>query len=170
MSRVVLAPQYPNPGPECTYEVTEAGGRVVVHVEGADIALDAALGEGSSGYCRLESGEIFAFAYEWVGEQLHLWLDGDVFIFRPAGRRGRRQAEVGPESADVAAPAPGKVLQVVVQVGDIVEWDQPVLVLESMKMEHTLRAARAGAVRRVLVAEGEQVSRGQVLVEVEESS
>ena len=170
MSRVTLAPHYPNPGPERTYEVTEEDGRVLVRVDGDEIALDAVLGEGATGFHRLEGGAILAFAYAWSGEQLHLWLDGDVFIFRPAERRGRRRAETGAGSADVAAPAPGKILQVVVQVGDIVERDQPVLVLESMKIEHTLRAARAGTVRRVLVAEGQQVDRGQALVEVEEHS
>ncbi len=64
------------------------------------------------------------------------------------------------------APLPGSVGQVLVSVGDVVDRDQPLVVLEAMKMEHTLRAAGPGTVRDVPVAAGDHVDAGQLLVVV----
>jgi biotin carboxyl carrier protein len=67
----------------------------------------------------------------------------------------------------VTAPMPGKVVRVLVKPGDTVEARQPVVVVEAMKMENELRAARSGQVREVLVAEGQSVDKGTALVVVE---
>ena len=65
------------------------------------------------------------------------------------------------------APMPGGVVRVAVSVGDIVEAGQLLVVLEAMKMEHTVHAATAGIVTEVDVAEGDQVETGRILVVVE---
>jgi 3-methylcrotonyl-CoA carboxylase alpha subunit len=72
-----------------------------------------------------------------------------------------RQVEGG-----CVAPMPGKVSRLRVAVGDVVAAGAPLVVLEAMKMEHTLTAAEAGVVAEVLVREGEQVDAGQVLAVV----
>jgi acetyl/propionyl-CoA carboxylase alpha subunit len=77
-------------------------------------------------------------------------------------------AEAGPEADEVAAPMPGKVIRVLVAPGDEVEARAPLVVLEAMKMEMPLLAPRAGRVRVVNAAEGDTVSRGQVLVELDD--
>jgi propionyl-CoA carboxylase alpha chain len=64
------------------------------------------------------------------------------------------------------APLPGSVGRVLVAVGDVVDRDQPLVVLEAMKMEHTLRAAGPGTVQNVPVAAGDHVDAGQLLVVV----
>jgi 3-methylcrotonyl-CoA carboxylase alpha subunit len=61
---------------------------------------------------------------------------------------------------------PGRVRRVLVVGGAAVERGQPLLVLEAMKMEHSIRAPRDGVVRRVCVAEGELVDAGVELVEL----
>ena len=63
---------------------------------------------------------------------------------------------------------PGTVIRVVVAEGDRVEARQPLVVLEAMKMETPLVSPYAAVVRRVHVAEGDQVTGGAVLVELEE--
>lgn len=65
------------------------------------------------------------------------------------------------------APMPGKVLRVLVSDGQAVEEGDAVLVLEAMKMEHTLRAPHGGTVRDLRVAPGDQVEGGAVLLRVE---
>lgn len=67
----------------------------------------------------------------------------------------------------VMAPMPGLVRAVDVSVGDTVEEGQRLVVLEAMKMEHSLRAPRNGVVATVTVAEGDQVTAGQVLIGLE---
>ncbi|ASP21719.1 acetyl-/propionyl-coenzyme A carboxylase alpha chain [Antarctobacter heliothermus] len=67
-------------------------------------------------------------------------------------------------AAGALAPMPGRVVSVHVAVGQAVEEGDRLVVLEAMKMEHTLRAGRAGQVAEVLVAEGDQVEAGAPLV------
>jgi acetyl-CoA carboxylase biotin carboxyl carrier protein len=58
----------------------------------------------------------------------------------------------------------GSVWKIEVAVGDAVAEDDPLLVLESMKMEIPLLAPRAGVVKEILVAEGEPIAEGVVAV------
>ncbi|MBX3644610.1 MAG: acetyl-CoA carboxylase biotin carboxyl carrier protein subunit [Rubrivivax sp.] len=64
----------------------------------------------------------------------------------------------------VLADVAGSVWKIVVAVGDRVDADQELMILESMKMEIPALAPRAGVVDRLLVAEGDTVSEGQALV------
>ncbi len=65
------------------------------------------------------------------------------------------------------APVPGRVVTVNVKVGDVVEEGQVLVVLEAMKMEHTIRAAAPATVVEVRVVAGDQVNAKQVLVILE---
>ena len=67
----------------------------------------------------------------------------------------------------VKAPLPGKIIDLRVKAGDKVSKGQPLLVLEAMKMEHTLAAPADGTVKTVRYAVGEQVVEGAELVEFE---
>lgn len=64
----------------------------------------------------------------------------------------------------VVAPMPGKVLQVSVAAGARVAAGDPLLILEAMKMENQLTAPAAGTVEELLVAAGDTVDGGQLLV------
>ena len=62
---------------------------------------------------------------------------------------------------------PGTVIAVLVTVGDAVTVGQPVVVVEAMKMEHTLRATADGTVSEVLAHVGDRVALKQLLAVVE---
>lgn len=70
-------------------------------------------------------------------------------------------------STMIVAPMPGMVKSVGVKVGDQVSEGQEVLVLEAMKMQNSLTAAKQGKVKKVNVKEGATVSADDVLVELE---
>ncbi len=61
---------------------------------------------------------------------------------------------------------PGQVLKVLVEVGQKVSAGDPLVILEAMKMEQTLRAATDGVVEAVLVKQGDVVAPGDRLVEI----
>lgn len=78
-----------------------------------------------------------------------------------------RDSAAGLDSDMTLAPMPGLVRAVFVSAGQDVERGQPLCVLEAMKMEHTLKAARAGRVAEIFVAEGDQIAAGDPLVRLE---
>ena len=67
----------------------------------------------------------------------------------------------------LTAPMPGKVVALLAQPGQRVEAGTPLLILEAMKMEHTITAPAAGTVKSYCYAAGEQVADGAALVEFE---
>jgi propionyl-CoA carboxylase alpha chain len=73
-------------------------------------------------------------------------------------------------AGSAVAPMPGGVARVNVAVGDHVQAGQDLVVLEAMKMEHTVHAAIEGTVAEVMVTPGTQVESGQVLVVLEETA
>ena len=72
-------------------------------------------------------------------------------------------------SGSLLAPMPGSVVKVLVEQGQQVVAGDPVLVLEAMKMQHTVSAPTDGVVSRLEVAPGTQVAAGEVMAVVEEN-
>ncbi|MCI0666415.1 MAG: acetyl-CoA carboxylase biotin carboxyl carrier protein subunit, partial [Acidobacteria bacterium] len=70
------------------------------------------------------------------------------------------------EEGSANSPMPGQVLKVLVEAGQKISAGDPLIILEAMKMEHTMRAAVDGVVEAVLVNQGEVVGPGQVLVQI----
>ncbi|BBY57034.1 acetyl-CoA carboxylase biotin carboxyl carrier protein subunit [Mycolicibacterium sarraceniae] len=70
------------------------------------------------------------------------------------------------EAGSLVAPMPGAVVRIEVIQGSRVQAGTPVVVLEAMKMEHTVRAPADGVIAAISVAAGDQVESGQVLAVV----
>lgn len=96
------------------------------------------------------------------GERLHLTGGRGGISFAIVPRFSVPEPDI-PGGA-VAAPMPGKVIELRVGPGDTVEAGQVVAVLEAMKMENHLRAAEAGDVVEVRVALGDQVEKDALLM------
>ncbi len=97
-----------------------------------------------------------------------LFMDGGSLRLRLVDPLDVTQYETT-ASADamVRAPLPGKIIDLRVKAGDTVSKGQALLVLEAMKMEHTLAAPADGTVKSLRYAVGEQVPEGAELVEFE---
>jgi 3-methylcrotonyl-CoA carboxylase alpha subunit len=72
------------------------------------------------------------------------------------------------KSGKLIAPMPGKIVAVHVAPGDAVKRGQKLIVLEAMKMEHTILAPADGVVARVRFKAGEQAAEGEELVGFDE--
>jgi biotin carboxyl carrier protein len=105
---------------------------------------------------------------------LEIYLRAGLVQTRVAGAPGQRRwnakgaglgGAVGPQR--VTAPMPGKIVKVLVKPGDAVAARQGLVVIEAMKMENELRAAREGRVKEVHVAEGDLVEAGRLLTVIE---
>ena len=69
----------------------------------------------------------------------------------------------------IITPMPGKVSQVMVKDGEVVEAGQPLMILEAMKMEHTIKAQISGTIEGFALAAGDQVADGQILIHIVEA-
>ena len=102
---------------------------------------------------------------EGTGSWVH--IDGETFQFveetAGGGRRAKRQHATG----SLDAPMPGKVVRVEVEAGAQVRAGETILILEAMKMEHSLRAPKDGVLKAVHVKAGDMVASGQALAEVD---
>ncbi|ASY65596.1 Methylcrotonyl-CoA carboxylase biotin-containing subunit (plasmid) [Sinorhizobium sojae CCBAU 05684] len=115
------------------------------------------------------TGRRRALRFVRQGETLTLFVDGRNLTFQlPDHFAGGHGGEIADD--ELIAPMPGLIKLVRVGAGESVAKGQPLVVMEAMKMELTLSAAREGIVASVLVAEGAQVSEGTVLVTLQEEA
>jgi 3-methylcrotonyl-CoA carboxylase alpha subunit len=96
------------------------------------------------------------------GAHWHLFRDGAhrVLALQSAQTAPEPDSAIG----TLAAPMPGKVLQVLVAVGAKVAKGAPLVILEAMKMEHTIAAPHDGQVAEIHFKAGEQVNEGAELL------
>ena len=99
-------------------------------------------------------------------EQLHVFMGGRHVVLVPEDLLAHA-GEAREQHGGLRAPMPGLVVALSVPPGVDVQKGDGLLVMEAMKMEHTLRAPAAGRVKGFLCAVGEQVKEGAELVEFE---
>jgi 3-methylcrotonyl-CoA carboxylase alpha subunit len=97
------------------------------------------------------------------GEMFHVFHAGEHFALSyndPLAHAGEAESEGG----RLTAPMPGKIVAVLVDKGKAVEKGAPLLIMEAMKMEHTIAAPANGVVEELLYAVGDQVAEGAQLL------
>jgi acetyl-CoA carboxylase biotin carboxylase subunit len=121
----------------------------------------------SDGSIRIEiDGVQRAFRIAEAGDEIYVDSPLGSRVIKLPPRHPAPQAATEQVSAN--SPMPGKVLKVLVEAGQKVSAGDPLIILEAMKMEHTMRAAMNGVVESILVIDGEVVGPGQLLVQIHE--
>ena len=69
--------------------------------------------------------------------------------------------------ASIEAPMPGLILEINVKEGQEVSEDDPLLILEAMKMENVITSPRNGVIKHIAVTKGEAVEKNRLLIEFE---
>jgi 3-methylcrotonyl-CoA carboxylase alpha subunit len=149
---------------EHAVRVTFAEGGLRAGIGGRDYALSGESLAGGRLRMRLDGHSFWARAVREGGEW-HVFCGG-------AYRRLSLKSALGSVDADtrtgsLAAPMPGKVIQVLAKAGQSVSKGEALLILEAMKMEHTITAPADGVVKAVHFAAGEQVLEGAELLSLE---
>ena len=70
-------------------------------------------------------------------------------------------------NTQITAPMPGKVIKILVNVGDRVAEDDEIMILEAMKMENPIFSTATGSIQEIRIKEGEVVAADQVLAVLE---
>jgi biotin carboxyl carrier protein len=146
------------PAPQCRFRLGDAPERRA-DVEMPEPGVYSILLDGCSYDARVEENPA----------GLVVVIDGYHFEIevRDPRRWNRKSAARGGEGVQtLAAPMPGKVVRVLAAPGDMVEAGQGILVVEAMKMQNEMRAARAGRILGVTVKEGATVAAGEILATI----
>lgn len=168
VTMVRLQATYPARGPVRECEVQDKGEASRVTVDGIPVEIHRKQGNPNRGWCTGPDGVIHSYAVYGEGGQIQVWLDGRVFVFGAAYEVAGGGRRTGALPGDVSAPMPGRVMQVLARNGQRVGAGEPLVILESMKMELIIDAPGDAVVKRVAVEEGDLVDRGMRLVELED--
>ncbi len=98
------------------------------------------------------------------GRRVFVWCDGTAWTFERVA--ATRTAGMRDHGQDLISPMPGRVRRTMVADGESVARGQVLLVLEAMKMEHSIRSPADGTVR-LKVREGDRVEAGVELAQIE---
>ncbi|MBL8487862.1 MAG: acetyl/propionyl/methylcrotonyl-CoA carboxylase subunit alpha [Rhodocyclaceae bacterium] len=145
--------------------VAYEGEGFLLELEGRGVRAHGALGAASTLRADFAGKRINATVVV-AGEKRHVFLHGRAFVLAavdPLYHAG----EGGGAEGGLTAPMPGKVIALVAAEGSTVEKGAPLLILEAMKMEHTIAAPCKGTVKAFRFGVGDQVADGAELVEFE---
>jgi biotin carboxyl carrier protein len=145
-----------------------SGARPVIRIDGEAIQpADGDIVETEPGvYSVLVNGE----AYEVRVAGAEITVNGRQFGFEiddPRQWKPSVGAAGATGRASITAPMPGRVVRVLVAIGDEVETGQGIVVVEAMKMQNELRAPRVGRVTAIQAKENDSVNAGAVLAIIE---
>jgi len=156
---------------------TESGDALTLVVERAAGRLSAGSGAGPVDIEAYEiderfisvriDGKVHRMLYALAGGRIHVCFRGRSFTFIPASDDDERTESSGGFTPEITSPMPGKVLDVLVSAGDEVEADAPLLLLEAMKMEQTIRAPARARVVEIRASPDAMVGPGEVLAVLE---
>lgn len=106
-------------------------------------------------------------------KELVLKVDGDIIKVKQEDEYDALLKSLGMGSGvvkkvnDIKAPMPGVVVDIKVKVGQTIEIDQPLVVLEAMKMENMLKSPIEGVVKGIAITNGDTVEKNKVLITFE---
>jgi geranyl-CoA carboxylase alpha subunit len=138
------------------WEITRGGERTEVRVAAG----------GGDAWMLSVAGRALRVEFVFDGATCHFLLDGREHSVRDTGDEGSTRNANNGASGRLSAPMNGRIVTLPVSEGDSVVAGQLVMVLEAMKMEHSILAPRDGTVRGMLAEIGEQVAPGRVLMEI----
>ncbi|MCG8491842.1 MAG: acetyl/propionyl/methylcrotonyl-CoA carboxylase subunit alpha [Sneathiellales bacterium] len=145
--------------------VTYEGDEYVMSLPGGDLRVSGAIKDDGSLRASIEGHIISASVV----------IDGNRMIVISGGKQVDVKRIITDYSGDgdeagagaILSPMPGKIIQVSVSAGDQVSKGETLMVMEAMKMEHSLTAAADGVVDEVFFETGDQVEEGVLLIRVE---
>ena len=159
-------------GYETEVELRDSGASVSAKLEAKHYELDVR--ESGNGYVIVSEGKIFNCRIEGRPEsgQLVMVTVGTqsfaITLTDPKRLRGAGGAATqADKAARIVAPMPGKVVRVLVEVGDQVEAGAGIVVVEAMKMQNEMKSPMAGTVVTLNVSAGITVNAGDVLAVIE---
>lgn len=145
-----------------------AGGHVRATCDGESVEVEFVRTSPGCGWL-LHQGRVVAFHAVKSEAGAEVWIDGRrlrLTEVKPQARRSGGEQAGGPVD-NIAAPMPGTILKINLAAGESFVAHQPLIVMESMKMEMTLSSPHAGVMKEIRCKVGELVAMGAVLARLD---
>lgn len=127
--------------------------------------------------------EDFNYIFDWKGKRFHCELvsrDQNKAVIKVNGveyrfsleslfsyiRRGMINTDKPLTDDNIVSPMPGKIVDIFLSEGDLVNEGEPILSLEAMKMQNEISANCNGVIRKIRVHQGQSVMKDELLVEI----
>ena len=118
----------------------------------------------------LVNGKAFTVYFAEANGNKYISIGGERFLIQEATSEGARSsahdASGIAEEPIAASPMPGKVVKILVKLGDKVERGQGLVIVEAMKMENEIKSPVKGAVEKINFAPGDLVDAAQPIIEI----
>ncbi len=138
-----------------------------VALDGRTLDAEIELAADGSGWIRM-GGKVVRFFGNRRSDDVQVWYGGQVYDFKKIDANGPNAAKAGGAMMpELIAPMPGTILRILVADGDSLSAHQPLIIMESMKMEMTISAPAVGRVKEITCSEGELVEMGALLVRLD---
>ncbi len=109
---------------------------------------------------------INTFSFNTQGEKQLFCNDKEVLFKLLPKAQGKSQS-LNLSEGSMQSPMPGKIFKVIAKRGQSVKKGEDILILEAMKMEHTIRAPKDGVIKDIFFQAGDQIQGGVLLCEIE---
>jgi biotin carboxyl carrier protein len=155
-------------GKTLALELDERDGQISATVDGRPYEIGGARPE-EGAYLLFVGDTVYEARVSSATNALQVSLRGKTFTATIIDRKHRRG---GADHSDTAqkqliAPMPGKVVRLLLEVGDEVAAGQGIVVVEAMKMQNEIKSPKAGRVLELRVGEGDTVAANQILAVIE---
>jgi pyruvate carboxylase subunit B len=130
------------------------------------------LSEPSGVVIRLDSKVYRVSDVELEGSKVEFRIKGQSFSAQVLDERDQLLKKLGFSTVSTSsdgilkAPMPGKVLSILANIGDEVHQDQPLVILEAMKMENELKSPANGIIESIYIKTGDSVEKNQPILEI----
>ena len=107
-----------------------------------------------------------------IGKTVRLRHKGTIYTVQVQDQTDQMVESLGlnkvsaKQVGDIQAPMPGKVLEILVEAGQEIEENTPLVILEAMKMENVLKSQAGGTVESIHTTAGTTVDKGQLLISI----
>lgn len=113
-------------------------------------------------YSLIVDGKSLTIGFFKKGKKIQVFYKGDLYELETISDREKTNA--AGTGLEVTSPMPSRIVKILLEEGDTVNEDDPVIVVEAMKMESELKAPSTGKIKEIRVNEGDTVEQGAILV------
>lgn len=102
--------------------------------------------------------------------QKYIWVNGDQFLIgevKTASRKLKKEEDDPAGKRAIITPMPGRIVRFAVQKDQLVDKNQPLVVMESMKMENEIVSPRKGRITKINFQAGDTLNFGDTIMEIE---